>query len=147
MEKQFVTFNIYNEDYAVDILSVQEIIRATEITKVPKVQESIEGVINLRGRVIPVVNLRKKFGFSDKALDAVSRIIVLNVDGIIIGVIVDSVSEVLRISSDLIEPPPLSAGISSDYIMGIAKLKDRLIMILDINRLLSDEKVNVIENG
>lgn len=135
---QLVTFKLGDEEYGIDILKVQEINRMTEITTMPKAPFSVEGVINLRGKVIPVVNLRKKFGLDIKEVDAQSRIIVVDI-GSTVGLIVDSVSEVLRISSDTIEPPPpLTGGIGSEYIMGIGKLEDRLIILLDIDKLLSE---------
>lgn len=135
---QLVTFKLGDEEYGIDILKVQEINRMTEITTMPKAPFSVEGVINLRGKVIPVVNLRKKFGLDIKEVDAQSRIIVVDI-GSTVGLIVDSVSEVLRISSDTIEPPPpITGGIGSEYIRGIGKLEDRLIILLDIDKLLSE---------
>lgn len=135
---QLVTFKLGNEEYAVDILKVQEINRMVEITTIPNAPVYVEGVINLRGKVIPVINLRKKFGFESKEVDAHSRIIVVDV-GNTVGLIVDSVSEVLRLSSDTVEPPPQMAGNNSaDYILGIGKLEDRLLILLDIESLLRD---------
>lgn len=135
---QLVTFKLGDEEYGIDILKVQEINRMTEITAMPKSPFSVEGVINLRGKVIPVVNLRKKFGLSMKEIDSQSRIIVVDSESTV-GLIVDSVSEVLRISSDTIEPPPpITGGTGSEYIMGIGKLEDRLIILLDIDKLLSE---------
>lgn len=139
---QLVTFKLGNEEYGIDILKVQEINRMTEITTMPKSAFYVEGVINLRGKVIPVVNLRKRFGLEMKELDSQSRIIVVDA-GSTIGLIVDSVSEVIRIPSDTIEPPPpITGGIGSEYVRGIVKLKDRLIILLDIDRLLSDRFSN-----
>lgn len=135
---QLVTFKLGDEEYGIDILKVQEINRMTDITSMPKAPFSVEGVINLRGKVIPVVNLRKRFGLDLKEIDSQSRIIVVDI-GSTVGLIVDSVSEVLRISSDTIEPPPpITGGIGSEYIMGIGKLEDRLIILLDIDKLLSE---------
>ena len=136
---QFVTFTLGNEEYAVDILSVQEINRITEITIVPNSPDYVEGVINLRGKVIPVINLRKKFGLADKETDDSSRIIIMEIQGITNGLIVDSVSEVLRILTNTIEPaPPMSSNISSQFIKGIAKLENRLIILIDLDRLLGE---------
>ncbi len=144
MEQQVITFKLGDEEYAVDILSVQEINRMTEITKVPKSPDFIEGVINLRGKVIPVVNLRKRFGLEYKGLDRNSRIVVLTINGIMIGAVVDSVSEVMRIPSEAIEPPPAAAKMGVEFIRGIGKLKDRLIMLLDTDRLLSKENLALL---
>jgi len=136
---QLVTFKLGDEEYAVDILKVQEVNRMVHITSVPNADRSLEGVINLRGRVIPVTNLRKKFGLETKELDDRSRIMVVDV-GITIGLIVDSVSEVLRLPSDTVEPPPLIAGNgNTDYVMGIGKLEDRLLILLDLEKLIGND--------
>jgi purine-binding chemotaxis protein CheW len=114
---------------------VQEINRIVDITPVPNSPHYIEGVINLRGKVIPVINLRKRFGLDSKEIDNHSRIIVVDV-GIVTGIIVDSVSEVLRISSDTIDPlPSMTGSIGSEYIRGVGKLNDRLLILIDIDRL------------
>ncbi|KPK31660.1 MAG: chemotaxis protein CheW [Nitrospira bacterium SG8_35_1] len=137
---QFVTFTLNNEEYAVDILSVQEINRITEITKIPNSPPYVEGVVNLRGKVIPVINLRNKFGFEEKTVDDTSRIIIMEIRGITYGVIVDSVSEVLRVQSDTVEPtPPMSSDANSKFIKGLAKLDDRLIILIDIDNLIDEE--------
>jgi len=136
---QFVTFTLNDEEYAVDILSVQEINRITEITKVPNSPDYVEGVINLRGKVIPVINLRSKFGFEEKATDENSRIIIMEIQGIINGVIVDSVSEVLRIPASAIEAAPAVASDTiSQFIKGLAKLDNRLIILVEINNLIEE---------
>ncbi|HMK61357.1 MAG TPA: chemotaxis protein CheW [Dissulfurispiraceae bacterium] len=133
---QLVTFRLGNEDYAVNILKVQEINRMKEITRVPNTPEYLEGVINLRGKVIPVVNLRSKFGLSDKDSDTQSRIMIMDIQGITMGLIVDAVSEVLRIPAEIVEPtPPMASNINAEYIKGIAKLDDRLIILLDMDAL------------
>jgi len=137
---QFVTFTLNNEEYAVDILSVQEINRITEITKVPNSEEYVEGVVNLRGKVIPIINLRTKFGFEEKPKDDSSRIIIMEIQNITNGLIVDAVSEVLRIPSSIIEPaPPMSSDETNQFIRGIAKLDNRLIILLDIDKLIGDK--------
>ena len=136
---QFVTFTLNNEEYAVDILNVQEINRITEITAVPNSPDYVEGVINLRGKVIPVIHLRKKFSFEEKPTDDTSRIIIMEINGITNGLIVDSVSEVLRVPSSHIEPaPPMSSDVNSKFIKGIAKLEERLIILIDIDRLIGE---------
>lgn len=134
---QLVTLTLGSEEFAVDILKVQEINRMKEITRVPNAPSYVEGVINLRGKVIPVVNLRRKFGLPEKENDDRSRIMIMDIQGITMGLVVDSVSEVLRIPSSIVEPtPPMASNISTEYIKGIAKLEDRLIILLDIDRLL-----------
>jgi purine-binding chemotaxis protein CheW len=134
---QLVTFGLGNEQYAVDILKVQEINRMKEITKVPNAPSYVEGVINLRGKVMTVVDLRKRFGLSTKENNAHSRIMIMDIQGITVGLVVDAVSEVLRIQANIVEPtPPLATEGGSEFIIGIAKLENRLIILLDIDRLI-----------
>ncbi|WP_031484117.1 chemotaxis protein CheW [Maridesulfovibrio frigidus] len=142
---QLVTFSIAEEEFGVDILAVQEIIRTMEITKVPRAPVFVEGVINLRGKVIPIVDLRSKFGLETRAHDQHTRIIVIEITDMIIGFVVDSVSEVLRIPANTIEPPPpVVSGLESEYISGVGKLEDRLLILLDLNRLLSDDEQELL---
>ena len=137
---QLVTFSIGEEEFGVDILKVQEIIRTMEITKVPRAQDFVEGVINLRGKVIPIIDLRRRFGLSSKKHDKHTRIIVIEINNMIVGFVVDSVSEVLRIPAGTVEPPPpVVAGVESEYISGVGKLHDRLLILLDLDKLLSNE--------
>ncbi len=144
---QLVTFKLGNEEFALDILKVQEINRIVEITKVPKAPDFVEGVINLRGRVIPIVDIRKKFHLSVKEATKDARVIVVNIMNKTIGLIVDSVSEVLRIKSSTIQPPPpLIAGLDSDYIKGVGKLDERLIILLDIDKIFTTGEHRLIES-
>lgn len=143
---QLVTFRMGNEEFALDILKVQEINRIVDITGVPKAPDFVKGVINLRGRVIPVVDIRKKFHLKIKNATKETRIIVVNIMSKTIGLIVDSVSEVLRIDSSTIQPPPpLIAGLDSDYIKGVGKLDDRLIILLDIDKIFTTGEHRLIE--
>ena len=135
---QLVTFSTGDEEFGVDILRVQEIIRTMAITKVPKAPEFVEGVINLRGKVIPIIDLRRRFGLQPKTHDKHTRIIVIEINNMIVGFVVDSVSEVLRIPASTVEPPPpVVAGLESEYISGVGKLHDRLLILLDLDKLLS----------
>ena len=137
-EKQLVVFDLAEEGYGVDISSVREIIRMQEITRVPRAPEFVEGVINLRGKVIPVVDLRKRFGFPDSDATKDTRIVVVDIAGQDIGVVVDAVTEVLRIGADAVEPPSsVITTADSDYLLGIAKLETRLIILLDLEQALS----------
>ena len=142
---QLVTFSIGEEEFGVDILKVQEIIRTMEITKVPRAPHFVEGVINLRGKVIPIIDLRKRFGLESRDHDKHTRIIVIEIKSMIVGFVVDSVSEVLRIPSSTVEPPPpVLAGLESEYISGVGKLEDRLLILLDLDRLLSGEEHHLL---
>ncbi|PTN38622.1 chemotaxis protein CheW [Desulfonatronum sp. SC1] len=135
---QLVTFHIGDEEFGVEILKVQEIIRMMGITRVPKAPDFVEGVINLRGKVIPIIDLRKRFGMITQDHNKHTRIIVLEINAVIVGFVVDSVSEVLRIPANTVEPPPaIISGIESEYISGVGKLADRLLILLDMDRLLS----------
>ncbi len=146
-EEQLVIFELANEVYGVDIGRVQEIIRMTSITKLPRAPEFVEGVINLRGKVIPVVDLKKRFGLEEGERGRSSRIVVVDVGQQTLGMVVDGVSEVLRINRSAIEPPsPVVTTIESDYIRGIAKLEARLIILLDLDKVLSwDERRKLME--
>lgn len=135
---QLVSFTMGREEYGVDILKVQEINRMVQITQVPNSPDYVDGVINLRGRVIPVIDLRTKMGLGRKEHDKDTRIIVVELDGKTIGFIVDKVKEVLRIPSSIIEPPPdMVAGLDAEYITGVGKLEDRLLILLDLERIVS----------
>lgn len=145
---QLVTFSIGEEEFGVNILQVQEIIRTMEITNVPRSPDFVEGVINLRGKVIPIVDMRSRFGLESKAHDKYTRIIVVEFEMIIVGFVVDSVSEVLRISANSIQPPPpVVAGMDSDYIDGVGKLEDRLLILLDLNSLLNNEEMEALSGS
>ncbi|MCH7799929.1 MAG: chemotaxis protein CheW [Chloroflexi bacterium] len=140
-EKQLVVFDLASEGYGVDIGAVREIIRMQEITRVPKTPEFVEGVINLRGKVIPVIDLRKRFGLHVAEQNKDNRIVVVDIGKQDIGVIVDAVTEVLRISTDSVEPPTsVITSADSDYLLGIAKLESRLIILLDLESVLSKEE-------
>jgi len=133
---QVVSFDIGTEEYAVDILEVQEIIRMVEITPVPKAPYYVEGVINLRGKVIPIIDLRLRFGLSAADRTKETRIVVVDVSRIIIGLVVDSVSEVIRIPSSLVEPPPNGKQGGAEFYKGVGRVEGRLLILLDLPRLL-----------
>jgi purine-binding chemotaxis protein CheW len=138
-ERQLVIFDLACEAYGVDINAVQGIIRMQTITKVPRTPEYVEGVINLRGEVIPVVDLRKRFGLTATEETKDSRIVVVYIGEQQVGMVVDAVTEVLRISADSIEPPSsVITTADSAYLMGIAKLEERLIILLDLEQVFSD---------
>jgi purine-binding chemotaxis protein CheW len=137
---QLVSFRIGEEEFGVDILKVQEINRMLDITKVPNSPSFVDGVINLRGKVIPIVNLRERFGLGIRERDKDTRIVVVELSGKTVGFVVDAVSEVLRIPKSVTEPPPsIVAGINSEYITAVGKLEDRLLILLDLERVLSEE--------
>lgn len=150
MEKdlQVVGFRIGNETYGVRIGSVREIVRVPEITSVPSAPETVEGVINLRGKIIPVMDLRKRFGHSEIKADKKNRILVVELDNKLIGLIVNSASEVLKISPAEIEAPgSVFADGESGYVTGVGKLHDRLIILLDISKLLHRPELKRLEEA
>lgn len=141
MQNQLVVFNIGNESYGVEIDSVESIIKMQDITKLPHAPEFVEGVTNLRGSVVPIVDLRKRFGleFAEPTRD--TRIMIINMGGSLVGMVVDSVTQVVRISEDAIEPPPqMSVTANSVFIKGIAKYDNMLIILLDLKKVLSNEE-------
>jgi purine-binding chemotaxis protein CheW len=134
---QVVGFRIGNETFGVRIGSVREIVRVPEITAVPSAPETVEGVINLRGKIIPVMDLRKRFGQSEIQPDKKNRILVVELENKLVGLIVNAASEVLKIAPSEIEAPGnLFAEGESSYVTGVGKLKGRLIILLDIAKLL-----------
>lgn len=142
---QLVSFTLGSEEFGIDILLVQEINRMTSITRVPNSPEFIEGVINLRGKVIPIIDLRNRFGLTQSDMDKDTRIIVVEVSKKIVGFIVDSVKEVLRIPKSVVDPPPpIVAGISAEYIEGVGKLDDRLLILLDLETVLSSSELEAL---
>jgi purine-binding chemotaxis protein CheW len=138
---QLVTFRLAQEEYGIEITKVQEIILMGEITRVPQTPDYIKGLINLRSTVIPIVDLRLRFGLPSENPTDETRIMVVNVVGKTIGIIVDGVSEVLRISQEQIAPPPPTvAGLDREYLTGLVKLDSRLLILLDIDRILGREE-------
>lgn len=134
---QLVTFKIGDEEFAVDILQVQEIIKMPEYTRVPNSPRAVVGVINLRGKVIPVLDFRLQLGLEQREADRMTRIAVVEIKSRVIGFIVDQVSEVIRVNKSITETPPaMVRGISSEYITSIGKLDERLLIMLDLERIL-----------
>ncbi len=139
---KFLTFQMGDEIYGLDILKVKEIIGIMDITPVPQSPGYVKGVLNLRGKIIPVVDLRLKFGFDEREYTERTCIIVVELDmaegKMLVGIIVDAVSEVTNISESDVEPTPeFGAGFSTDYIRGMAKIKGKVVILLDISLVLS----------
>ncbi len=133
-----VTFRLGDEEYSVDILRVQEIIRHTELTRVPKAPGFVDGVINLRGKVIPVLDLRKRFGLDAIEKTNETRIIVVDINDKTVGFKVDAVSEVLRLPADTVEDAPeILTDADSGYIKGVGKMEGRLIILLEVSKILT----------
>lgn len=145
---QLVSFTIGREEFGVDIVNVQEIIRMISVTKIPGSPAFLEGVMNLRGRVIPVVNLRIKMNLDKAEFDRDTRVIVVELKGRTTGFIVDAVNEVLRIPASITEKTgDITSGIDQEYITSIAKLEDRLLILLNLEKVLQyedREKMDVV---
>lgn len=139
-EVQLVTFRLANEEYGLPITKVREINRLVPVIKLPQTPLFMEGIINLRGRIIPVIDLRKKFHMAITVHDDDTRIVVVDINGQIVGAIVDAVTEVVRLNFGNIEPTPASVAVDSQYIEGIGKIDDRLIILLDIDKVLTAQE-------
>lgn len=150
MEKQLVIFSLFNEEFALEITQVREIIKPPDITKLPHVSQFIEGVTNIRGEIIPVISLRKRFGIPEIDSTQNTRVIIVDIEDNRIGFIVDAVTEVLPIAASAIVPPPKTiAGLKADYLQGVGKLDNRLIILLNVDSIFtSDEQIQLknIEN-
>lgn len=147
-QKQLVTFMLANEKYGIDIMQTQEIIKMERMTPIPNSLDFVEGVINLRGNVIPIIDLKKRFNLVGGA-DLSKGIIVVRLDEIVLGVMIDGVSKVISLpNSEILPPPPVVSGIGREYITGVGKDESgSLLIILDINKLLSFEEIEVIRES
>ena len=143
---QLVSFRLDKEEYGVEVLKVREIIRMVNITSMPNTPHFVEGIINLRGKVIPIISMRKKFGLMDAENDQHTRVIIMDVSGELIGFTVDSVSEVIRVSAGEIQPSPSVAagGIGQEYIAGVINHADRLLVLLNLEMMFSGEEKNLL---
>lgn len=136
-EIQLVVFKLGREEYGVSILQVQEIKRMTDITRVPHTPDYIKGVINLRGSVLPVLDIKKRLSLPSQEYTDNTRIIILKIEDIVIGIIVDAVSEVMAISHENIEEPHVAVGgISANYLSGVGKLENRLLILLNMEAII-----------
>ncbi|HOC93998.1 MAG TPA: chemotaxis protein CheW [bacterium] len=142
---KYLTFTLGDEEYGLEILKVREIIGLMEITNVPRMPNFVRGVINLRGKVIPVIDLRQKFGMERADNTKETCIIVVDLDGLLMGIVVDKVSEVLDIQEqDIEETPTFGVSVDTEFIMGIGKAKGKIVIVLDIRRVLTAEEIKII---
>ena len=144
-----VTFKISNELYGINIMEVREIIRLTDVTPIPNAPDFVDGVITLRGEIIPIVDLGKRFHFDEVVFneddELLRGIIVINVEELIIGVMIDQINRVIEINSANIQPPPhMISGIGTEYIQGVVKLEENLLVILDIHKLFSKQELMLL---
>lgn len=145
-EGKYLTFVLQGEEYGIGILKVREINGLIEITPVPQTPDFVKGVINLRGKVIPVVDLRLKFGMPPAEYTKETCIIVVDVHSLLMGIVVDTVSEVLEVKEEEIEPPPsFGSKVDVDFILGMGKIKDKVKILLDIEKVLTSEEIKLVE--
>lgn len=146
-ELQVVVFILEKNYYGVHILQVQEIIKMTEVTKLPNTPDFIEGIVNLRGKIVPIMDLRKRFGLQEAATNENSKILILKLEEVQFGIIVDEISEVEKVPVSLIEnPPKVVSGVRGEFISGIAKNNERLLILLDIEKILTLEEREIIKD-
>lgn len=147
-EEQLVVFRLAEESYGLDIGAVQEIITWQPVTRVPRTPAFVEGIINLRGNVIPVVDLRKRFGLGQTEAGRETRIVVVEIGALVIGLVVDGVSEVLRVPAEQIEASSaVISGVDTDFIRGVAKTAERLIILLDADQILAGREQLALAAG
>jgi len=141
---QLVVFELSGEEFGVDIMQVSEIIPVSKITRVPQAPECIKGLINLRGKIIVVIDLNRRLGFSSKERDSLSRIIIVEVRDTMIGMLVNSVSGVLKLPISSVEPTPdmIKSKINAEYLTGVGKKGDRLLILLNLARVLGEEEID-----
>jgi purine-binding chemotaxis protein CheW len=139
---QLVSFHLDNEEYGLEVLKVREIIRMVNITHMPNTPHYVEGIINLRGKVIPIISMRKRFGLMDIEINQQTRVIIMDVAGEMLGFTVDAVSEVIRVSSSEVQPAPsvASGGIGQEYIAGVINHGERLLVLLNLDLMFSSEE-------
>ena len=143
---KFLTFQLQNEEYGLEILKVREIMGLMNITPVPQTPDYVKGVINLRGQVIPVIDLRAKFSMPEGSYDERTCIIVVDVNGLLMGIVVDTVSEVLDIKTDCIElSPSFGTKLNTDYIMGMGKIEGAVKILLEIDKVLTSDELVALE--
>ena len=146
MEQQLVVFELANESYGINIALVESIIKVQAITQLPQTPAYVKGVTNLRGSVLPVIDLRTRFALEEKEDTRQTRIIIVTMGSIKVGVTVDGVSEVLRVSDELIEPlPPMVNSVNSVFLKGIVRLENRLIILLELGKVLDLNDQQVLE--
>ncbi|TDT68583.1 purine-binding chemotaxis protein CheW [Hypnocyclicus thermotrophus] len=145
-ELQVVVFILDKNYYGVHILQVQEIIKMTEITQLPNTPDFIKGIVNLRGNIVPIMNLRKRFGLTEQKENENAKILILKLEELQFGIIVDEISEVEKVSVSSIEAPPkIVSGVRGEFINGIAKTNDRLLILLNIEKILTLEEKEILK--
>ena len=146
-DEQLVVFVLADEFYALDIAMVKEIIAWEPVTRVPRAEGFVEGLINLRGNVIPVVDLRKRFGLPQAEVGRETRGVVVEIGNLVVGLVVDGVTEVLRVPHTQVETSAMVSGVETDFVRGVAKTEKGLILLLDADRMLTESEQGALEAG
>ncbi|MFM9924740.1 chemotaxis protein CheW [Variovorax sp. H27-G14] len=143
---EVVTFKLGEEEYGIDIQKVQELRGYDAVTRIANAPDYIKGVVNLRGIIVPIIDMRIKFKLGDPTYDQFTVVIVLNIGGRVVGMVVDSVSDVITLTAEQIKPPPeLGAALDADYLIGLGTLDERMLILVDIDRLMSSDEMGLIE--
>ena len=147
LAREFLAFTLGSEEYGIDILKVQEIRGYVAVTRIANAPEFFKGVFNLRGIIIPVVDMRIKFNLGTPTYDQFTVVIILNIGGRIMGMVVDSVSDVTTLTTDQIKPAPeMGTAFNSDYLMGLGTIDERMLILIDIDKLMSSREMGLVES-
>ena len=142
-----LAFKLGNEEYGIKILKVQEIRGYETVTRIASAPEHVKGVVNLRGTIVPIVDMRIKLKLGEPTYDQFTVVIILNIQDRVVGMVVDSVSDVISLTADQIKPAPdMGSALNTDYLVGLGTVDERMIILVDIDRLMSSEEMGVIEN-
>ncbi|MDO9419626.1 MULTISPECIES: chemotaxis protein CheW [Herminiimonas] len=143
---EFLAFTLGKEEYGIDILKVQEIRGYEAVTRIANAPEFVKGVVNLRGIIVPIVDMRIKFNLGEPTYDQFTVVIILNISGRVVGMVVDSVSDVITLSPEQIKPAPeMGTAFNTDYLIGLGTLDERMLILVDIDKLMSSEEMGLIE--
>jgi purine-binding chemotaxis protein CheW len=145
--KQLISFMVGAEEYGLELQRVREVIRMRQITWLPKAPASVKGVINLRGEVIPILDLRESFGLSAQERQSKTRVIVSEVQGRLVGMVVDAANQVVRVPADQFDPPPITGGEDRGLVAAVGKVDDRLVVMIDADRVFSTAEMRQIEGS
>ncbi|MGJ7493418.1 chemotaxis protein CheW [Variovorax sp. ZT4R33] len=143
---EFLSFTLGDEEYGIDIQKVQELRGYDAVTRIANAPAFIKGVVNLRGIIVPIIDMRIKFNLGEPSYDEFTVVIVLNIGGRVVGMVVDSVSDVITLSSEQIKPAPeMGSALDTDYLIGLGTLDERMLILVDIDRLMSSEEMGLVE--
>jgi purine-binding chemotaxis protein CheW len=143
---EFLAFTLGQEEYGIDIQKVQELRGYDAVTRIANAPEFIKGVVNLRGIIVPIIDMRIKFNLGTPAYDQFTVVVILNIAGRTMGLVVDSVSDVITLTADQVKPaPPMGSAFDTDYLIGLGALNDRMLILVDIDRLMSSSEIGLLE--